>query len=50
MKLYYTGHKNIDINTGEITVLGTNNVNVYKEFIDTFLNGYGRNIQLSDEK
>ncbi|MET7027338.1 type II-A CRISPR-associated protein Csn2 [Ligilactobacillus salivarius] len=50
MKLYYTGHKNIDINTGEITVLGTNNVNVYKEFIDTFLNGYGSNIQLSDDK
>lgn len=38
------------INTGKITVLGTNNVNVYKEFIDTFLNGYGSNIQLSDDK
>ena len=36
MKLYYTGHKNIEISAGKVAVLGTNNVNVYKEFIDTF--------------
>ena len=30
MKLYYTGHKNIEISAGKVAVLGTNNVNVYK--------------------
>ena len=33
MKMNYKGHKPIDIQQGEITVLGTNNRNVYSDVI-----------------
>lgn len=48
MKMNYKGHKPIDIQQGEITVLGTNNRNVYSDVI-LGLQGFNDRINFFDE-
>ena len=48
MKMNYEGHKPIDLQQGKVTVLGTNNRNVYSDVI-LGLQGFNDKINFFDE-